>query len=169
MKDETCATDQRLTLRLANKGDCSLLWELANDPSVRLQSLSMNPIPWESHIKWFNEKINDINTIIILGEDEEKKIIGVRRFEIQDDKSVRSSIIIRNEFRSKGYGTELIKISNEYLFKNYDVQVHNAYIKPNNIPSLKSFEKLGYINRGIVEIDGQKVVHLTFSKDQVES
>jgi len=169
MKDETCATDQRLTLRLASKDDCLLLWELANDPSVRLQSLSMDPIPWESHVKWFNEKIDDINTVIVIGEDGEKRAIGVRRFEIQNDKSVRSSIIIKSEFRSKGYGTELIRVSNDYLFKNYDVQVHNAYIKPNNISSLKAFEKLGYVNQGTIEIDGHRVVHLTFSKDQTKS
>lgn len=156
---------KKLRIRKADLNDSKFLWELSNDSSVRKQSFSKNYITWDSHNKWFKEKLNEDKSIILIAVDENENRIGIRRFQIMDDKSVLASIIIKKEYRNKGYGTDLIKISNEFLFKNYDVKVHNCYIKPNNIASIKAFEKVGYIRRGLVTRNGEEVIHLTFSRN----
>jgi len=167
MSNSVGAKKSSLKIRLAEESDCRFLWELANDPSVRAQSFSTDPIPWENHINWFNKKLNDKNTIILIALDEHDESIGMRRFDLQDDKSVLASVIIKKEHRNKGYGTTLIEISNRFLFNNYDVEVHNAYIKPNNHSSIKAFKNVGYTNQGIKKVNEEDVLHLTFTKKQV--
>jgi len=89
-------------------------------------------------------------------------------FNVYGDVPYMNQVVeVKKEFRNKGYGAKLIEKSNEYLFSNHDVEVHNAYIKPNNAPSMKVFEKIGYINHGIKEVNGQHVYHLTFSRCQI--
>lgn len=41
--------------------DCSLIYNLSNDPLVRANSFISEPIIYENHVKWFNKVINDSN------------------------------------------------------------------------------------------------------------
>ncbi|MBI4644486.1 MAG: UDP-2,4-diacetamido-2,4,6-trideoxy-beta-L-altropyranose hydrolase, partial [Deltaproteobacteria bacterium] len=50
---------ETITLRAAVKDDCRMLWEWANDPEVRKNSFSSDPIPWEQHVSWFESKLRD--------------------------------------------------------------------------------------------------------------
>lgn len=161
---EIVKESERLKIRHVGKEDRRFLWKLANDSSVRERSFSTESIPWESHKEWFENKLQDENAVILIALNEDMKRVGVRRFDIKEDGSVRSSIIIKKVYRGKGYGTELIKVSNEYLFNNYDVDVQNAYIKPKNKVSIKAFEKAGYVNEGKVIHNGEEVIHLTYSQ-----
>ena len=46
--------------------DCSLIYNLSNDPLVRINSFNSEPIIYENHVKWFNKVINDSNILFFL-------------------------------------------------------------------------------------------------------
>src|SRR5581483_8142161 len=54
--DKATGTRQ-LTIREARPEDARLLWEWANDPSVRSNSFNQEPIPWESHLRWYEKRL----------------------------------------------------------------------------------------------------------------
>lgn len=46
--------------------DSSLIYNLSNDPLVRINSFNSEPIIYENHVKWFNKVINDSNILFFL-------------------------------------------------------------------------------------------------------
>jgi spore coat polysaccharide biosynthesis predicted glycosyltransferase SpsG len=51
--------EDTLSLRPANADDARLIWEWASDPTVRAVSFTSVPIPWETHVRWFDSKLSD--------------------------------------------------------------------------------------------------------------
>src|SRR5688572_503987 len=48
-----------IRLRRARTSDNALVWQWANDPTVREASFSSAPIRWEDHVKWFDDRLAD--------------------------------------------------------------------------------------------------------------
>ncbi|MEA5616583.1 UDP-2,4-diacetamido-2,4,6-trideoxy-beta-L-altropyranose hydrolase [Cronbergia sp. UHCC 0137] len=148
-----------LKLRFASHQDSGLLWEWANDSDVRAVSFSSEPINWEDHVKWFNAKLIDSNCIFYIAIDYNNIPIGQVRYDIRNNQAV-ISISIASQFRYQGYGSYLIKIAQEKLFKDSNVYQINAYIKPDNQTSIQVFTKVGFQSIGTTIIKGQQAVHL---------
>ena len=58
-----------IRLRRVREEDSRLLWEWVNDRVVRSTSLNSEPIPWENHVNWFAQKLNDRNCHIFIAID----------------------------------------------------------------------------------------------------
>ena len=129
---------EKLNIRLATLGDCKNIFELSNDPVVRANSIHIEEIKWDDHVKWFNKKINVLQEPFYIVEDENKNLIAQVRFNNTDEPII--SISITKSFRGKGLAAEIIKLASKK--SNYNKIF--AYIKKGNIPSLKSFEKAEY-------------------------
>jgi hypothetical protein len=86
------STDRRLKLRKVTQEDCELLWQWANGSIVRAASFSSEPIAWEDHIKWFNNKLISPNCYQFIGLNNEDVAIGQIRFDI--DKQLQSIVSI---------------------------------------------------------------------------
>ncbi|HRU01450.1 MAG TPA: UDP-2,4-diacetamido-2,4,6-trideoxy-beta-L-altropyranose hydrolase, partial [Victivallales bacterium] len=132
-----------LFLRKPQMEDCHFVWELSNSRSVRDISFSKEQIPWERHRDWFEKTINDRNSFFCIVETADGKRAGQIRFRI-DGTDATVSISLVPDFRGKGYGSTLIAESSEELFRTTNVKNIHAYIKPENIASIKSFLKGGY-------------------------
>jgi len=52
---------ERFRLRRVCEADGRLLWEWANDPTVRRVSFSPEPIPWAQHVNWLKARLEDPN------------------------------------------------------------------------------------------------------------
>ena len=126
-------------IRLANKDDIKKVFDLSNDDVVRNNSINKNKIEWEDHVKWFSERIKNINEPFYIVEDENKNFIAQVRFNKEDDGFV-ISVSIEKNYRGKGQGGQIIIEATEKL-KHRPVI---AYVKKDNIPSQKSFAKAGY-------------------------
>lgn len=48
------------------ENDCSLIYNLSNDPLVRSNPFNSEPIIYENNVKWFNKVINDSNILFFL-------------------------------------------------------------------------------------------------------
>ncbi len=123
-------------LRRATQHDSHLLWEWRNDPEVRRQSFTSDPIPWSEHEVWFTRALNAPSCQIFIGEVRQRPV-GVVRFDITGNSALVNIIVAE---RGKGYGSELLCLACEQVPRLRLV----AEIKGNNIASQKIFAKAGF-------------------------
>ncbi len=153
-----------LLLRHATQDDCSLLWEWANETATREASFIQDYITWEEHQKWFTQKMNDSSCHIFIACEPGGKPVGQVRFEIAGE-SARVSMSVEKDERNKGYGSSMIRIASDQLFRTTSVNVIHAYIKENNSGSLRAFRDAGFVDRGKVVLHGQEAVDLDRIRD----
>ena len=68
-QDEPCRLHSlraSMILRPATIEDCDTYFAWANDAEVRANSFNQEPIPYESHVQWFTNKINTPNELWVL-------------------------------------------------------------------------------------------------------
>ncbi len=137
-------------IRLANESDIKKVFELSNDDLVRANSINRNKILWEDHVKWFKNRIKNIDEPFYIVEDENENFISQVRFNKEDEELI-ISVSINKNFRGHGLGWQIIS---EVSQKNGNYPIV-AYIKVDNIPSKKSFLKAGYIFKEKKIINGE--------------
>ena len=156
-----------LQLRTAGEEDSRLLWEWANDPEVRAASFSSDPIPWETHVLWFNAKLADSRGTagkcrMFIAEDEEGLTIGQIRFDRRPDAGWDVGISLSKGMRGRGLASELIDRGVRELNRRDGGSVIHAYVKPGNVTSVKSFERARFERIGIEQVRGHAAVHLIY-------
>jgi UDP-2,4-diacetamido-2,4,6-trideoxy-beta-L-altropyranose hydrolase len=160
-----------LKLRPARPEDRHLLWEWANDPEVRAASFSPDPISWDTHVAWFEEKLRnetDFGTkksFMLIAEDECELPIGQIRFDWRLDGSWEVGVSIAREMRGRGIGRELIRLGVQQLRKQVilpqdsNAPIH-ALVKPANTASVNAFELAGFTKIGTDLVRGCEAIHL---------
>ena len=132
-------------IRKAEKKDIYLTFDLSNDPVVRENSINSKEILWKDHLDWFGKKINDSNYIFYVIFDNKGEFIGQIRYEINNSTAVVSISITKN-FRGKKLSIPLLIKTAKKIFKERDnIKEIHALIRPNNIPSIKSFQRAHYL------------------------
>ncbi len=131
-----------LQFRKATKSDVDILFKWANDPKARNNSFNKEPIKYEDHVDWLDTELKNDNSIILIFE-RDNISIGVVRFH-KERESWTISINIDEKHRGKGNALEMIEKSAFYFFSNCQEDTINAFIKKENLASIKVFEKSGY-------------------------
>ena len=142
---------QRFEIRRAKKKDVDLIYCWANDEEVRKQSFNSDPIPYETHCKWFESKLADTNYLIYILEYKGLPA-GLVRFEIDNNEAL-VGFSIDEQFRGKGISSELLMIAAKEYFNDYSFPIIAA-IKQENVASKKSFKKTGFVFLREEEING---------------
>lgn len=151
-------TGERIVFRPAIKEDCSLIFQWANDPETRAASFSQEPISLEEHIQWYKNKLLDANCIFLIALDNENRPIGQVRFDLDSTEAVMNVSMDAGN-RGKGLGKLVILKAADELFGRKDVSRINAFIKPNNMKSTKSFEFAGFKFVGSKVVRGNEALH----------
>ncbi len=134
---------EKLTLRYATIEDCDLLFKWANDKETRKNAFSTEPIPYDTHVKWFNNKMKSDNCKILILQMEDIPI-GLLRLDYEND-TATISYSIDSDHRGKGFGKEIVLQSyNYFLENNKGCKYLKALVKYENIASQKIFEKLDF-------------------------
>ncbi len=157
---------EELGLRRALAQDCRLIWDWANDPELRAASFSTEHIPWENHVHWYTAKLADPNCFLFIGVDGTATPIGLIRFE-QNGREGLVSVAVSPSARGRGYGSALIIRGVEQFFIESKAEIINAYIKPDNPRSLRSFEKAGFKLKGMAEVRGSQAQHHVLCRDDI--
>jgi UDP-2,4-diacetamido-2,4,6-trideoxy-beta-L-altropyranose hydrolase len=153
------SSDSTIRLRQIREEDCRLLWEWANDPDVRSVSFETDPIPWDAHVNWFAQKLQDPNCYIFIALDLQDNPIGQVRFDKQNEKEAIISINISPENQGLGHGfSVLVKALNTIFFQT-SIKIVHAFIKINNHASIRTFEKANFQNIGIKNVNGVLALH----------
>jgi UDP-2,4-diacetamido-2,4,6-trideoxy-beta-L-altropyranose hydrolase len=153
----------RLRFRAAQLEDCDLVWEWANDPTVRAASFSSDPIPWEQHVSWFSARLADLDHlfyIVLL----DTMPVGEIRYQLEgQDATV--SVSLAPKWRGRGYGAEVIRRASRRVLETTAANRIVAYVKPENIASMGAFVKAGFAQEGTASIRGQGALRFVLQKD----
>lgn len=154
-----------LSLREATKDDLEITFKWANDKSIRAYAYNQNQIDRDTHTKWFLSRLNSNFCKYYLLEENNKKIAGSIRFDIDSDKpSAKINYLIDPKFTGKGYGTYLLERGISKLL-NTNPKIDNIYgfvLKENNA-SIRIFEKLKF------ETTSQNSKEIKFEKNYNEN
>ena len=142
-------------LRAAESADARMIWEWSNDPGVRAVSFSSEPIPWNSHFAWFEQRLTDAQSRLRIATEHDGDPVGQIRFDFGSEKSATISISLASGVRGKGLGTQLIWMACRELFAETEVARVEALIKPGNVASIRAFEKAGFETDGDTEVKQQ--------------
>lgn len=123
----------------ATVADARFLFELRNLDSNRNQFRNSDRVEWQSHESWMARFLkNERNRMYVFSVKNEK--IGMFRV----DESGDVSVSLLNEFKGKGYGSEMIKIGSSSYLRDFPEAKLFAEIKKENVASSKAFMKAGY-------------------------
>lgn len=129
-----------------NEKNANLIMNWKNNDITRSMSFDNNAKIWEDFKNEFNNNYfkHKIPPLFpVLNNDK----VGIVSF-IDDNESQNHivNINIAPEYRGKGLGVKIINKAIDYVKKNYDhYDIIIAHIKEINIPSIKTFEKAGFI------------------------
>lgn len=154
-----------LNIRQIRRDDARLLFEWANDPVTRSASFNSDPIEWETHVEWLINSINSVKRILYLIMDDETPV-GTVRFDKED--KIIVGVTVAPDQRGKGYGARIIEHAcSRYSSENGFAEIY-AYIKPDNLASIKAFEKAGfvYFDRGMCNNSKCKIFILESNDDE---
>jgi UDP-2,4-diacetamido-2,4,6-trideoxy-beta-L-altropyranose hydrolase len=157
--------DREVRLRPVCETDRRLLFEWVQDPVSRAASFHSAPITWEDHSRWFAERLHDPNSVIYIGENANHEQVGLVRFHIADESAVLS-VNVAPEFRSKGWGKELIFFSTRMLARARSIKRIEALVKPANYASVSLFEASGFQQTLTKQIAGQTALLFTWECEE---
>jgi RimJ/RimL family protein N-acetyltransferase len=130
-------------LRRADYSDMELLYQWANDPETRANSISSESIIFDEHKRWFKEKLNDANVLFFIFHDG-KQNIGQVRIDIKENTAI-INYSIAPSFRGKGYGYRMMRLAEKEIQYNYPaIKWIQAEVKYKNKASQYIFRKLNY-------------------------
>jgi UDP-2,4-diacetamido-2,4,6-trideoxy-beta-L-altropyranose hydrolase len=137
------------------------LFSWANDPVVRSASFHSAPVVWENHQQWFSQKLRDPQAILYVGGTRTGEPMGQVRFHITENRATLSVVVAPN-FRGAGWGRELITLSVRMLVRAHLVRAVDAFVKPENQPSIRLFESAGFRRAGTEQVAGQPALLFTW-------
>ena len=138
-----------LQVRKANAADLMLYFGWANDPVVRENSINKNNISLEDHTTWFNNKVNNPSSLMYVFTINNDAVGHVRLD--NDMESWVISYVIDKNFRGLKLGTPMIRMIRDLNNEKKLI----AFVKENNIASIKVFENCGFISSDNKIIDQQ--------------
>jgi UDP-2,4-diacetamido-2,4,6-trideoxy-beta-L-altropyranose hydrolase len=149
-------------LRPALESDSRVLWEWANDSDVRAASFSPTPIPWETHVAWFNERMHQDAADILIAEDDAGTPFGQIRFDTRSEEDCEIDVSIAKAWRGRGLGSEMIRKATGLMSNRKLLGRLHAFVKPENVASATAFEKSGFKRIGMEQIRGNTAIHFIY-------
>ena len=151
-------TDSPLWLRTAAESDSKLIWQWANDPVTRSLSFTQELIPWEGHVAWYKNQMEDSQCFFYMALNTLNQSVGQVRFKGDEAKPGEAviSVAVAPQSRGKGLGAFLISFATRKLFKDSAFQKVLAYVKQSNEASTKAFVKAGYKLVRDIEMKGER-------------
>lgn len=145
---------EALLIRPAALEDAEKVFHLSNDPVVRACSIQNRPIEWDSHLRWFREALANPALQFFIIESESGQFVAQVRF-LKEDCAWVTSISIHADFRGKKLGDSILKLAMAQMPREPLL----AWVKETNTPSLRLFEKAGYLCSG-TDVIGEEMYRI---------
>ena len=147
---------EKIIIRTATGEDVKKVFTLSNDDTVRANSIQTEKINYDNHVKWFFDILQNEQVKFYIAEDINHNFIGQVRFSKQDNRWVVSISLVR-EFRKKHLGKTILLLA----ITKSGIANFSAWVKKENIASLKLFESVGFVAFSEENIHGTtyKVYH----------
>ncbi|WP_032912613.1 GNAT family N-acetyltransferase [Leptospira santarosai] len=137
-------SDTKFTLRKVEIKDLKIIFDWANDPLVRSNSFSTDPISFDEHKTWFQEKLLTCPFWYIF--ELNSQPLGVIRFDkVNSNKIFLLNYLLKLDVRGKGFGKKIIEMGMHEIGKSIQESVKIlGIVKNENIASRKTFLALGF-------------------------
>lgn len=155
--------DWKVRLRRVTEEDSDLLLAWANDPVVRNNAFSQDPISHRTHEEWFRRKLQSMDTAIFIALDKDDQPAGQVRFDREGD-AAEVDISVAASQRGGGLGVEILRLGIAKLFHTTDIKKINASVKSENIASKKMFEQAGFRCTGTTRTGEAEVVQFAYER-----
>ncbi|WP_069473702.1 UDP-2,4-diacetamido-2,4,6-trideoxy-beta-L-altropyranose hydrolase [Candidatus Marithrix sp. Canyon 246] len=130
-------------LRKATAEDLLTYYHWANDEAVRKNSFSPEPIDLETHKCWFQQKLNNPDTLLYILEKNENPV-GQIRFDVEE-KIAHIDYSIDSKFRRLGLGKQILQLGIKKKLLDESREVYfQAVVKTENFVSNQIFQKIGF-------------------------
>ncbi|MDD2972483.1 MAG: GNAT family N-acetyltransferase [Lachnospiraceae bacterium] len=146
-------------LRKVTREDMDLLYDWANDLSVRANAFSTDPISYENHVAWFQARLEDPDTVMYIFIFDDRPV-GQIRLDLEGGEA-EIDYSIATPYRGKGYGQKMLALL-EVVVQEFLPQIHTltARVKLENQPSKHAFLKAGFLEDGLEEVKAQTCIRL---------
>jgi len=145
---------ERINLIALDDKFSDLILKWVNEPELKEMIGTRFPISRYEHEIWFkNRAMDQENKTFLIEEKTTKKIIGLVGNTAYDPINRFTYIhtyLGEKEDRSKGFGTETIRLYTKFCFNYLNIHKMSANIFEYNLASQKMFEKCGYHEEGIL-------------------
>ena len=143
-----------LRVRHARFQDAQLLWQWANDPTVRANSFHPEPISLDEHIEWYREKLTSSDTCIWILEVNQVSVAQVRYERVHTD-TARISFSVVSDHRGRGLGTRVLVLTSVMACRELNVKRLRGAVLSSNEASIRAFTKAGFECVGQEQISGK--------------
>ncbi len=139
----SAVTTSVISLRPVTLDDGAHLFEWRNHPAVRQFALQPDAIDWESHCQWLKASLENPQRVLLIGERDDEPV-GVLRYDVAETEALVSVYLVPQRM-GQGLGAPLLVVGHAWLLSHRPaVRQLNAQIVPENMASVKVFEKAGY-------------------------
>ncbi len=156
-----CKFKNVITIRKVNLEDLDFTYLLSNETIIRENSYNKEPILYANHQKWFSNKVQNKSAFYYTGE-YNRQSVAFLRIDVTSKENI-IGIAISKGFRGKGLAVPFLKLISEEFVKKTNKKI-TAYIKIDNILSIKSFERAGYVFDEECQVNGEKSVKYIYEK-----
>lgn len=133
--------------RPAKESDAHRLFDWANDPTTRAMSRSQDPIPWESHYRWFMDLLFDPERVLWIWQEPGRPPEGSIRFTSTGDGHAWVACQVAPASRDRGLGGRILA-EGTALYAEESGRVIDGFVKTDNIPCLRATRAAGYRELG---------------------
>ena len=131
-------------VRPARAEDALLAWCWRNDPMTRAASLNTAAIPWDDHVRWWNEKSAQKDCLILIAELDGTPSGIVRFDQMVDITQWRVSIALNPLARGHGLGGGILAAAIACFSAQHPNAALIAEIRQDNLASRRVFEHNGF-------------------------
>ncbi len=146
---------RELELRRADRRDALQLWRLANEPTVRINSFTPEPISLEAHMEWYDRKLGSPETRVWVL-DLAGLIVAQARYERVASDAAEIDYSVAPAFRGKGMGTQILQRTWRQASEELNVECVRGVVLESNQPSVKAFLKSGFGKTSEEVISGRR-------------
>lgn len=146
---------QHIHLRALEKEDLNFLYELENNSAVWEISGTLTPYSktvLQFYLENAHRDIYDVKQLRLVVSDNKNKVLGLVDLYDFDPKHKRAGVgivIVNEDERNKGIGTEALELFINYAFKVLEMKQLYANILEENNRSIHLFQKLGFTKVGV--------------------
>jgi Acetyltransferases, including N-acetylases of ribosomal proteins len=149
---------ERITLRALEPEDLDVLYRWENDSRLWQNGSTLTPYSKFALRDYLEKSLRDTifqsgQLRLIVEEKVTRNPIGTIDLYDYDPINQRAGvgILLDEDFRKQGYGTEVLSLVEDYAFRFLLLNQLYAYVPVSNTPSVKLFEKCGYVHSGILK------------------
>ncbi len=153
-------------LRTVSEKDAQILFDWTNDPVTRQNSFRAEPVIWEEHVNWLQQKLKDSNSLFFIMTDGQNDCGTIRIDWKESDNMISEnygliSFSIAPVYRGKGLGEKILVLAEQSIKAKQTIKDKQPIkflvgeVKTENVTSRKCFEKNNYLLEK--ESDGELV------------